>query len=54
MDPTTRDPGAARQSFNDFSQLIRRFPNSEYAPDAQHRMKYLRNLLADAEVNVAR
>ncbi len=54
MDPTTRDPGAARQSFNDFSQLIRRFPNSEYAPDAQQRMKYLRNLLAAAEVNVAR
>lgn len=54
MDPSTRDPGAARESFNDFTQLIRRFPNSEYAPDAQKRMKYLRNLLAAAEVNVAR
>ena len=54
MDPSTRDPGAARQSFDDFSQLIRRFPNSEYAPDAQQRMKYLRNLLAATEVNVAR
>ena len=54
MDPSTRDPGAARQSFNDFSQLIRRFPNSEYAPDAQQRMKYLRNLLAASEVHVAR
>ena len=54
MDPSTRDPGAARQSFDDFSQLIRRFPNSEYAPDAQQKMKYLRNLLAAAEVNVAR
>lgn len=54
MDPSTRDPGAARESFNDFTQLIRRFPNSEYAPDAQKRMKFLRNLLAAAEVNVAR
>ena len=54
VDPSTRDPGAARDSFNDFSQLIRRFPNSEYAPDAQKKMKYLRNLLAAAEVNVAR
>ena len=54
MDPSTRDPGAARESFNDFSQLIRRFPNSEYAPDVQRRMKYLRNLLAASEVNVAR
>ena len=54
MDPSTRDPGAARDSFNDFSQLIRRFPNSEYAPDAQKRMQYLKNLLAASEVNVAR
>ena len=54
MDPSTRDPGAARDSFNDFSQLLRRYPNSEYAPDAQKRMKYLRNLLAAAEINVAR
>jgi outer membrane protein assembly factor BamD len=54
MDPSTRDPGAARESFNDFSQLIRRFPNSEYSPDAQRRMKYLRNLLAASEIHVAR
>ncbi len=54
MDPSTRDPGSARESFNDFSQLIRRFPNSEYAPDAQQKMKYLRNLLAASEIHVAR
>ena len=54
MDPSTRDPGSARESFNDFSQLIRRYPNSEYAPDAQQKMKYLRNLLAASEVHVAR
>ncbi len=54
LDPSTRDPGAARDSFNDFSQLIRRFPNSQYAPDAQKRMQYLRNLLAASEVHVAR
>ena len=53
MDPATRDPGAARESFNDFTQLLRRYPNSEYAPDAQKRMKYLRNLLAASEVHVA-
>ncbi len=54
LDPSTRDPGAARDSFNDFAQLIRRFPNSEYAPDAQRRMQYLRNLLAASEIHVAR
>jgi outer membrane protein assembly factor BamD len=52
-DLTERDPGAARQSFNDFSQLITRFPNSEYAPDARYRMVHLRNLLARYEINVA-
>ena len=53
MDPSTRDPGAARQSFNDFSELLRLFPDSEYAPDAQSKMKYLRNLLAQSEIRVA-
>jgi outer membrane protein assembly factor BamD len=54
LDPATRDPGAARDSFDDFSLLIRRYPESEYAPDAQKRMRYLKNLLASAEIHVAR
>ena len=54
LDPATRDPGAARQSFDDFNTLVGRFPDSQYAPDAQMRMVYLRNLLAEYEVNVAR
>ena len=49
---TRRDPGAARDSFNDFAQLINRFPNSQYAPDARARMVYLRNLLAAYDVHV--
>jgi len=52
-DPSKRDPGKARESFADFSQLISRYPNSPYAPDARARMIYLRNLLAASEVNVA-
>jgi len=52
LDPSKRDPGAARDSFNDFSVLIQKFPQSQYAPDAQQRMIYLRNLLAAYEVNV--
>jgi len=54
MDPSKRDVGATKDSFSDFSQLIRRFPNSKYAPDAQKRMIYLRNLLAESEINIAR
>lgn len=52
-DPSKRDPGKARESFSDFSQLISRFPNSPYAPDARARMIYLRNLLAAYEVHVS-
>ena len=52
-DLTKRDPGAARQSFADFAQLLTRFPDSEYAADARKRMIYLRDLLARYEVHVA-
>ena len=34
LDMTKRDPGAARDSYNEFAQLTSRFPNSRYAPDA--------------------
>jgi outer membrane protein assembly factor BamD len=52
-DLAQRDPGAARQSFNDFAQLLARYPESDYAADAQARMLYLRNLLARHEIVVA-
>jgi len=54
IDPSTRDPGSARTAFNDFAQLIQRYPESKYAPDAQQRMVHLRNLLANYEVHVGR
>lgn len=52
-DPSKRDPGKARESFTDFAQLLRFYPNSPYAADARARMVYLRNLLAASEINVA-
>ena len=54
QDPTQRDPGAARQSFQDFAELAKRFPASKYTEDATQRMAYLRNNLAQYEVNVAK
>jgi outer membrane protein assembly factor BamD len=54
VDHTQRDPGAARQSFDDFSELVSRFPNSRYAPDARQRMLALRNQMAEYELHVAR
>ena len=54
LDMTKRDPGAARDSYNEFAQLTSRYPTSRYAPDAKQRMIYLRNLLAAYEIHVAR
>jgi outer membrane protein assembly factor BamD len=52
-DPSQRDPGSALSSFKDFSELVRRFPDSKYAEDAQKRLIYLRNNLARYEIHVA-
>jgi outer membrane protein assembly factor BamD len=48
-----RDQGFNLQSFDDFSELSRRFPDSAYTADARQRMIYLRNVLAQHEINVA-
>ena len=52
-DMTKRDPGAARESLANFTQLLNRFPDSTYAADAKKRMLFLRNLLARYEIHVA-
>ncbi len=54
QDMTERDPKGARESFDAFKELVTRFPESKYAPDAIARMKYLVNALASLEVHVAR
>lgn len=48
-----RDQSTARDSFTDFSELLRRFPESRYVADARQRMVFLRNNLAAYEVGVA-
>lgn len=53
QDRTERDPKSARESFDAFKDLVQRFPDSKYAPDALARMKYLVNALASHEVHVA-
>jgi outer membrane protein assembly factor BamD len=53
-DPSQRDPGSALDAFQDFSELVRLFPDSKYAEDARQRMVYLRNNLAKNEIHVAR
>ena len=53
LDNSTRDIGTARESFVTLGQLIEKYPNSPYAPDARQRLISLRNQLARSEINVA-
>jgi len=53
VDLSLRPPKDTMRSFSTFQELIRRFPDSEYVPDARQRMIFLRNRLADYENHVA-
>ncbi|HET7371689.1 MAG TPA: outer membrane protein assembly factor BamD [Gammaproteobacteria bacterium] len=53
VSPAGFDPQHTLQSFQAFHDLVQRFPNSKYAPDARQRMIYLRNRLAAYEYHVA-
>jgi outer membrane protein assembly factor BamD len=53
VDLSERPPKDSLKSFTIFQELIRRFPNSEYVPDARLRMTFLRNRLAAYENHVA-
>jgi outer membrane protein assembly factor BamD len=52
-DPAERDTTSEEQAFSDFNQLIERFPDSPYTADARKRMFYIRNLLAQHQLEVA-
>lgn len=54
QDMSERDPKAARESYNAFRELVVRFPNSRYAPDATEKMTRLVQALGGYEMHVAR
>lgn len=54
QDLSERDQRAAKEAFESFSELVTRFPDSRYTPDARARMRYTVNALAQYEVHVAR
>lgn len=54
QDMTERDPKGLRESFESLKEMVTRFPQSKYAPDATARMAYLVNAMAWNEVHVAR
>jgi outer membrane protein assembly factor BamD len=53
-DLSERPPINAKKSFDAFQQLVEKFPRSKYIGDAEQRMIYLRNRLADFELHVAK
>ncbi|HEX2829506.1 MAG TPA: outer membrane protein assembly factor BamD [Burkholderiales bacterium] len=54
QDMSERDPKAGVESFDAFKELVARYPESKYTPDAIERMKYLVNSLGAHEIHVAR
>ncbi|MCK5697394.1 MAG: outer membrane protein assembly factor BamD [Gammaproteobacteria bacterium] len=53
QDESKRDPNSSLESFNYFNEMVQKFPNSTYSPDAIIRMRYLRNKVSKHELHVA-
>jgi outer membrane protein assembly factor BamD len=53
-DTSQRDTTSANTAYNNFDELVRKFPKSKYVPDAWQRMISLKNNIAMHEVHVAR
>lgn len=54
QDLSERDQKAAKESFEALREVVTRFPESRYTPDARARMVHIVNSLAQYEVHVAR
>lgn len=52
-DISNRPPKELERAYSSLRRLVERFPASEYAPDAEQRMVYIKNRLADYENHVA-
>ncbi len=53
QDPAERDPQTLRDSFDNFRELVTRFPNSRYTEDAKLRMQFLINTLSRSDISIA-
>lgn len=53
-DPMEHDPKALREGYQAFTEVVTRFPNSRYAPDAAARRDFLFDAQARYETYVAR
>ncbi|WP_019615588.1 outer membrane protein assembly factor BamD [Psychromonas ossibalaenae] len=53
IDRFNRDPSHSQQAFKDFAHLIKYYPDSQYAADAQLRLIFLKDRLARYEIAIA-
>ncbi|MDN6276351.1 outer membrane protein assembly factor BamD [Psychrobacter sp.] len=53
LNQAERDTAYLRIAFNNFQELINKYPNSPYAPDAAQRMIYIYNQFAESELSAA-
>ena len=54
IDFANRDITVLKDAFFDFSYIARHYPHSPYAQDARQHMIYIRNTLAQHQLNIAR
>ena len=54
VDPATRDLTDQKQAFMSFNEVVALYPNSPYAADSILRMRYLRNVIAEHSLELAR
>jgi outer membrane protein assembly factor BamD len=54
MEKPDRDQVTTHQALQAFEELIRIYPDSEHAEEAEHRMREIRSRLAEHELHVAR
>ncbi len=52
-DPSRYDVTALKESFNDFSIVVNKYPNTKYAEDSLNRLVYIRNQIARSELYIA-
>ncbi len=53
IDRYNRDPSHLQSAFRDFNRLLKRYPNSIYAADAQRRMVFIKDSVSRYEIDVA-
>ena len=53
-DPSKYDVSNLRQSFDDFTLEVNRFPDSKYSKDSRNRLIYIKNMIAENELYIAK